>query len=67
MNQTKRSNSVGGNKKLTFKTHYSGFGWFLYLLGMSAKPTKVDFINPETGEIVDSTTDPEELKKYVGR
>ena len=55
------------NKKLTFKTHYSSFGWLLYSIGMSAQPVKVDFIDPETGQVVSSTTDPAELKKYVGR
>ncbi len=51
-----------------FETHYSGLGWFLYtVIGMSAKPTRVDFVNEKTGEILRSTKDPEELKKYVGR
>ena len=65
MGQIKKNDSP--NKKLTFRTHYSGFGWFLYLVGMSAKPSKVDFINSETGEVVSSITDSKELKKYVGR
>ena len=53
---------------ITFKTHYSGFGWFLFtVIGMSAKPNKVEFISEKTGEILRTTTDPEELKKYVGR
>lgn len=55
------------NKKPIFKTHYSSFGWILYSIGMSAQPIRVDFIDPETGQVVGSTTDPAELKKYVGR
>ncbi len=55
-------------KKYEAETHYSGFGWFLFtFIGMSAKPVKVDFIERETGRIVLSTTDPDVLKKYVGR
>ena len=50
------------------KTHYSGFGWFLFtFVGMSAKPVRVDFIERESGRTILSTTDPEVLKKYVGR
>ena len=67
MNESKQSEETDKNKKLTFKTHYSSFGWLLYWIGMSAKPIKVDFIDSETGKIVSSTTDPKELKKYVGR
>jgi hypothetical protein len=55
-------------KRYEVKTHYSGFGWFLFtFIGMSAKPTRVDFIDRETGAVVRSTSDPEVLKKYVGR
>jgi len=55
-------------KKYEVKTHYSGFGWFLFtFIGMSARPVKVDFIDRETGRVVQSTTDPDVLKKYVGR
>ncbi|MGD8781894.1 MAG: hypothetical protein PVH88_23390 [Ignavibacteria bacterium] len=53
---------------VTFKTHYSGFGWFLFtVIGMSAKPYKVELIGEETGKVLRTTTDPEELKRYVGR
>lgn len=67
MDESKLNESRENDRKLTFKTHYSTFGWLLYSIGMSAKPVKVDFIDSETGEIVRSTTDPDELKKYVGR
>lgn len=67
MNEEKQKAQNDKDKKLTFKTHYSSFGWLLYSIGMSAQPVKVDFIDPETGQIVGSTTDPSELKKYVGR
>lgn len=67
MDEAKQNMQQQKSKKLTFKTHYSSFGWFLYWVGMSAKPIKVDFIDPDTGDVVSSTTDPAELKKYVGR
>jgi hypothetical protein len=55
-------------KKYEAKTHYSGFGWFLFtFIGMSAKPVRVEFMERETGKVILSTTDPEVLKKYVGR
>ena len=55
-------------KKYEAKTHYSGMGWFLFtVIGMSAKPIKVEFMERESGKIVHSTTDPEVLKKFVGR
>lgn len=51
-----------------FKTVYSGWGWFLFtVIGMSATPTRVDFINRKTGNVEASTTDHEILKKFVGR
>jgi hypothetical protein len=50
------------------KTHYSGWGWFLFtIIGMSAKPSKVEFIDRISGEIVESTTNPDITKKFVGR
>ncbi|MBU2492520.1 MAG: hypothetical protein KJ571_07810 [Bacteroidetes bacterium] len=67
MNDAKHNEKSQKNKKLIFKTHYSSFGWLLYSIGMSAKPVKVDFLDPDTNELVSSTTDPEILKKYVGR
>ena len=67
MSEAKQDEKIIENKDLTFKTQYSSFGWFLYWIGMSAKPVKVDFFDRKTGEFVRSTTDPEELKKYVGR
>lgn len=59
---------VSDKNKYEAKTHYSGFGWFLFsVIGMSAKPIKVEFIDRETGEIAGSSEDPGILKKFVGR
>lgn len=49
------------------KCEYSSFGWILYWIGMSAQPVKIDFVCDVCGEILRSTTEPGELKKYVGR
>ncbi len=55
-------------KKYEIKTHYSGWGWFLFtIIGMSATPEKVEFIDRETGNVVETSTDPEITKKFVGR
>ena len=59
---------IEDTRKYEFKTHYSGWGWFLFtVIGMSATPVKVDFIDRATGEVVESTTAPEITKKFVGR
>jgi len=59
---------ISNVKKYEAKTFYSGLGWFLFtFVGMSAKPFKVDFIERETGKVIQSTSNPEVLKKFVGR
>jgi hypothetical protein len=55
------------NYPVEFECTYSGFGWLLFSIGMSAKPTRVDFICSNCKEIIESTSNPEILKKYVGR
>ncbi len=47
--------------------HYSGWGWLLFSIGMSAKPIRVDFVCEICKDKIDSSTDNEILKKYVGR
>jgi|GEM_PF-2984246 len=46
---------------------YSGFGWFLYSMGVSAQPVKIDFKCDKCGAIIESTTDKAIMKKFVGR
>ena len=56
------------NVKLIHKTTYSKFGWFLLtILGLSAKPKRVDFTCPNCKKIVSSTSDPKILAQYIGR
>ncbi|MBU1095255.1 MAG: hypothetical protein CVV23_08755 [Ignavibacteriae bacterium HGW-Ignavibacteriae-2] len=56
------------SKKYEVKTFYSGWGWFLFtVIGMSAKPSKVEFLDRETGKIVETSFDPEILNNFVGR
>jgi len=56
------------NKKWVMpECEYSGIGWFFYFIGISAKPVKVKFKCQQCGDVFGETTDPEELKKYVGR
>ncbi len=62
--------SDGGDNKnypVEFECTYSGLGWLLFSIGMSAKPTRVDFICANCKEIIESSSDPQTLKKYVGR
>lgn len=49
------------------KIFYSKFGWFLYGIGMSAKPIKVIYQCNECGTIIKEITEEIELKKFVGR
>ncbi len=49
------------------KCHYSGWGWVLFSIGMSARPIRVDFVCEKCGEMIDSSTELVVLKKYVGR
>jgi hypothetical protein len=56
------------SKATVHKCHYSSMGWILLsLVGMSAKPIKVDFTCTKCGETFESSTDPEVLKQYAGR
>ncbi|RMD51582.1 MAG: hypothetical protein D6830_00015 [Ignavibacteria bacterium] len=56
------------SKQVNHKCHYSGFGWFLFsILGMSAKPVRVDFTCNNCGETFEKCTDPQVLKQYAGR
>jgi len=50
------------------KTNYSSWGWFLFtILGMSAKPISIDFICTVCGDKLESSTDQETLKRFIGR
>jgi hypothetical protein len=55
------------NHPIDFECQYSGFGWLLFSIGMSAKPTRVNFICRNCKNVIESTADSEILKKYVGR
>jgi len=54
--------------KIITKTNYFSWGWlFFTILGLSAKPKRVDFICSEREEKILSSTDKNILQKYVGR
>ncbi len=54
--------------KVVHETEYTKWGWFLFtILGLSAKPSKVNFICSECGETLVERRDPEILSKFVGR
>lgn len=47
---------------------YSGFGWFLFtIIGISAKPRRVEFHDKTNGKLIASFSDEETRKKYIGR
>ena len=50
-----------------FECVYSGWGWLLFSIGMSARPSRVDFICRKCNQVIDSTSELVVLKKYVGR
>jgi hypothetical protein len=49
------------------KSEYSSFGWILYWIGISAQPNRINFLCDKCGEIIESTDNPEVLRKFVGR
>jgi hypothetical protein len=49
-------------------TTYTGWGWFLFtVIGMSATPSKVEFVDKNTGKIEGESNNKKILKKFVGR
>ncbi len=70
MNSTKKC-TCGfdiNHPKIITKTNYSSFGWFLFtILGLSAKPYRIDYYCSECEEKIHSTSEPKILKKNVGR
>jgi hypothetical protein len=63
--------SCGLNKnhpKVIHRTEYTKWGWFLFtVLGLSAKPKKVNFVCTKCEEIIESTQESHELARYIGR
>ncbi|MBL1213937.1 MAG: hypothetical protein HND52_11320 [Ignavibacteriae bacterium] len=59
--------SENKNHPVDFECTYSGLGWLLFSIGMSAKPTRVDFICTNCKKIIYTSTDSKILNKYVGR
>lgn len=56
------------HNKVVHTCNYSGFGWFLFtVLGLSAKPQSVSFTCSVCNETIEINSNPELLKKYVGR
>lgn len=56
------------SKGVVHKTHYSAAGWLLLsLIGMSAKPVKVEFTCTKCGKTFESSVDPAVLKMFTGR
>lgn len=63
--------SCGNNiehKKVYHETIYSKWGWFLLtVLGLSAKPKRVNFICNDCKETLLSSIENDILNKFVGR
>ena len=53
-----------GDPMIMAKTRYTKGGYFWLSLGFSAKPTEVVFQCQQCGEIIDVSTDEEEIEKY---
>jgi hypothetical protein len=49
------------------KSEYSTMGMILYWIGISAVPVRVNFHCDQCREIIESTDNPEIIKKFVGR
>jgi len=55
------------DNKVIHECVYSGLGWFLFSLGMSAKPSEVKFKCVTCGVVFAIDKSNQTLKKYVGR
>jgi len=56
------------DQNIIHECEYSKWGWFLLtVLGLSAKPKKVDFTCLKCGQLFSTSSDPEVLKKFIGR
>lgn len=69
-NFTKESCKCGydkSNPNIVHKSVYSSLGWILNWIGISAQPIRVNYVCEVCGEVIESTDNPEVLKKYVGR
>ncbi|HJY62565.1 MAG TPA: hypothetical protein VJ455_00290 [Ignavibacteria bacterium] len=53
-----------GDPMIMAKTRYTKGGYFLLSLGFSAKPTEVVFQCQNCGEVIDVTSDEDEIEKY---
>jgi hypothetical protein len=54
--------------QIIHQSTYSKWGWFLLtILGLSAKPKQIKFICSECKEIVLVSSEPDILKKFIGR
>ncbi len=55
------------DNKVIHECVYTGFGWLLFTIGMSAKPSEVIFKCVNCGVVFSKDKSNETLKKYVGR
>ncbi len=42
---------------------YTTMGWFLVLVGISARPTSIKFLCRRCEQVVETTTDPDEIRE----
>lgn len=54
--------------KVIHRTEYTKWGWFLFtVLGLSAKPKKVNFVCTKCKGTIESTQESDKLARYIGR
>lgn len=53
-----------GDPMIMAKTRYTKGGYILLSIGFSAKPTEVVFQCQNCGEVIDTSTDEDEIEKY---
>ncbi|HPN37169.1 MAG TPA: hypothetical protein PL041_02115 [Melioribacteraceae bacterium] len=67
INKKCKCNKTINDNTVIHECIYSGLGYILFLIGMSAKPSMVKFKCVNCGVIFGIDKNPETLKKYVGR
>jgi hypothetical protein len=60
-----RCGHAKGHHMVSLAPDYTGFGWFLVLVGISATPTRARYVCRRCDEVLEIVTDPEALQRLA--